>query len=204
MPTLYSYWTVNQQIRNRKLVNRGESYAGRKTGRWRLLPGVAVDNATFRSPTNTPRHRRVRSQSGWMKRSCRTSRLNMNSWSGSTILRQQTMSQLTPRTSTPIATKHNSTITTRRYSRGQTRTAASIRRASTTNVPRTVGWHNLTVTVGSDSITLAIDGKAAFTASGNYSYDSVTLSQSGPGIGAQIHTRTGIISPRMFGSRKNR
>ena len=51
---------------------------------------------------------------------------------------------------------------------------------STTNVPRTAGWHNLTITVGSDSVTLAIDGKAVFTASGNYSYNSVTLSQSGP------------------------
>jgi hypothetical protein len=51
---------------------------------------------------------------------------------------------------------------------------------STTNVPRTVGWHNLTITIGSDSITLAIDGKAVFIGSGNYSYDSVTLSQSGP------------------------
>jgi hypothetical protein len=51
---------------------------------------------------------------------------------------------------------------------------------STTKVQRTAGWHNLSMTVGSDSVTLAIDGKAVFTASGNYSYDSVTLSQSGP------------------------
>ena len=51
---------------------------------------------------------------------------------------------------------------------------------STTNVQRTVGWHNLSVFVGTDSITLAIDGNSVFTTAGNYSYDTITLFQSGP------------------------
>ncbi len=51
---------------------------------------------------------------------------------------------------------------------------------STTNVHRAVGWHILTISIGVDSITLAIDGKAVFTTSGDYSYDMVTILQSGP------------------------
>ena len=52
---------------------------------------------------------------------------------------------------------------------------------STTNVQRTAGWHNLSIFVGTDSITLAIDGTSVFTTAGNYSYDSVSIFQSGPG-----------------------
>jgi len=52
---------------------------------------------------------------------------------------------------------------------------------TTTNVQRTVGWHSLSIFVGTDSVTLAIDGSPVFTTSGNYSYDSITLNQSGPG-----------------------
>lgn len=51
---------------------------------------------------------------------------------------------------------------------------------STTNVHRTAGWHILSVFVGSDSITLAIDGNAVFTGKGNYSYNTLQISQSGP------------------------
>lgn len=51
---------------------------------------------------------------------------------------------------------------------------------STTSVQRTAGWHNLSIFVGTDSITLAIDGNSVFTTAGNYSYDTVTLMQSGP------------------------
>lgn len=51
---------------------------------------------------------------------------------------------------------------------------------STTNVHRTAGWHILSIFVGSDSITLAIDGIAVFTGKGNYSYDTVQVGQSGP------------------------
>lgn len=51
---------------------------------------------------------------------------------------------------------------------------------STTNVHRTVGWHILSIFVGSDSITLAIDGNAVFTTSANYSYDRIMITQSGP------------------------
>lgn len=51
---------------------------------------------------------------------------------------------------------------------------------STTNVHRVAGWHILSIYVGSDSITLAIDGTSVFTTSGNYSYDSIMIAQSGP------------------------
>ena len=51
---------------------------------------------------------------------------------------------------------------------------------STTNVRRTPGWHNLSIFVAGNSITLAIDGQAVFTTAGSYSYDTVMLFQSGP------------------------
>jgi hypothetical protein len=51
---------------------------------------------------------------------------------------------------------------------------------STTNVHRTIGWHNFSISVVGNSITLSIDGNAVFMTNGAYSYDSITLSQSGP------------------------
>lgn len=51
---------------------------------------------------------------------------------------------------------------------------------STTNVHRVAGWHILSIFVGGDSITLAIDGSSVFTTSGNYSYDRIMITQSGP------------------------
>jgi hypothetical protein len=51
---------------------------------------------------------------------------------------------------------------------------------STTSVRRVAGWHVLSIFVGSDSITLAIDGTSVFTTSGNHSYDRIMISQSGP------------------------
>lgn len=51
---------------------------------------------------------------------------------------------------------------------------------STTNVQRTAGWHMLSIFIGTDSITLAIDGNSVFTTSGNYAYDQVAITQSGP------------------------
>lgn len=59
---------------------------------------------------------------------------------------------------------------------------------STTNVQRTVGWHMLSIFIGTDSITLAIDGNSVFTTSGNYSYDTVTIFQSGPSWRPDTHS----------------
>jgi len=51
---------------------------------------------------------------------------------------------------------------------------------STTNVSRTAGWHKLDINVAAGSTTFAIDSTAVFTASGDYSFDSVTIFMSGP------------------------
>ena len=51
---------------------------------------------------------------------------------------------------------------------------------TTTAVNRTVAWHNFSIFVETDHVILAIDGKAVYTYSGNYGYDIVTISQSGP------------------------
>ena len=63
---------------------------------------------------------------------------------------------------------------------GPNQNCGSYPQISTTNVHRMAGWHNFSIFAGNDSVTLAIDGTAVFTASGNYAYDSITISQSGP------------------------
>ena len=54
--------------------------------------------------------------------------------------------------------------------------------SSTTNVPRTVGWHLFTINAGPASISFAIDGVTQFTQAGNYSFDQVAIFISGPGF----------------------
>jgi hypothetical protein len=51
---------------------------------------------------------------------------------------------------------------------------------STTNVQRTLGWHRLEVNVATDFIALAIDGQSVFVNGGDYSFDTIDLSVSGP------------------------
>jgi Collagen triple helix repeat (20 copies) len=51
---------------------------------------------------------------------------------------------------------------------------------TTTNVKRTAGWHLLEILVGTDATSFSIDGLQAFSASGDYSFDTVTISMSGP------------------------
>src|SRR5271157_5678907 len=50
---------------------------------------------------------------------------------------------------------------------------------STTNVPRTAGWHKLDILVASSTITLSIDGNAVFSTGGDYSYDFIEIVQFG-------------------------
>jgi Divergent InlB B-repeat domain len=54
---------------------------------------------------------------------------------------------------------------------------------STTNVLRTAGWHQFHISVGASAIILSIDGKPVFSTAGSYSYDTVTLFESGPDSG---------------------
>jgi hypothetical protein len=51
---------------------------------------------------------------------------------------------------------------------------------STTNVQRTLGWHRFEVNVATDFISLAIDGQSVFVSGGDYSFDTIDLSVSGP------------------------
>jgi hypothetical protein len=49
-----------------------------------------------------------------------------------------------------------------------------------TNVARTLGWHKLEVNVAASSVSLSIDGTQVFSAAGDYSYDTVDVTVSGP------------------------
>ncbi len=69
---------------------------------------------------------------------------------------------------------------------------------STTNVQRTPGWHMLSIFIGVDSITLAIDGNSVFTTSDNYSYDTVSILQFQDRTGDRIRTRTGTITKARY------
>lgn len=51
---------------------------------------------------------------------------------------------------------------------------------STTNISRTAGWHKLEIDVSTDSVSFSIDGAQVFEADGDYSFDSVEISVSGP------------------------
>jgi regulator of replication initiation timing len=51
---------------------------------------------------------------------------------------------------------------------------------STTNVQRTPGWHKFEIDVKAAGISFSIDGSQVFNAPGDYSYDTVDLSVSGP------------------------
>jgi hypothetical protein len=52
--------------------------------------------------------------------------------------------------------------------------------ASTTNVRRTLGWHRLAVRVLASRVEFLIDGQRVFTWLGNYTFDRVALSVTGP------------------------
>jgi len=52
--------------------------------------------------------------------------------------------------------------------------------ASTTGVARTLGWHLLEISVGSNATTFSIDGQQTFSATGDYSFDAVDISVFGP------------------------
>jgi hypothetical protein len=51
---------------------------------------------------------------------------------------------------------------------------------STTSVHRTLGWHLLSITVGTGSISFAIDGQQLFSTPGNYQFDTIDLAVAGP------------------------
>lgn len=51
---------------------------------------------------------------------------------------------------------------------------------STTNISRTAGWHKFEIVVSTGSVSFSIDGVRVFEADGNYSFDSVDISVSGP------------------------
>ena len=51
---------------------------------------------------------------------------------------------------------------------------------STTNVPRTVGWHHFEIDVGATVLSILIDGSQVFSVPGNYSFDGLTLNSQGP------------------------
>lgn len=51
---------------------------------------------------------------------------------------------------------------------------------STTNVTRTTGWHKLEINVAASSISFAIDGTQVFNSPGDYNFDSVDISVTGP------------------------
>ena len=51
---------------------------------------------------------------------------------------------------------------------------------TTTNVMRMAGWHKLEINVGSSSVSFLIDGVEVFNSPGEYRFDSVDISVSGP------------------------
>jgi hypothetical protein len=51
---------------------------------------------------------------------------------------------------------------------------------TTTNVTRTAGWHKLEINVATASISFLIDGVQVFDSQGDYSFDSIDISVSGP------------------------
>src|SRR6266699_729005 len=52
--------------------------------------------------------------------------------------------------------------------------------ASTTNVMRTLGWHRLNINASPAAISFSIDSTEVFTTTGDFSFDTVTISVSGP------------------------
>jgi hypothetical protein len=63
---------------------------------------------------------------------------------------------------------------------GQNASCGVFPQLSTTSVPRTSGWHLLSVDVAATAITLAIDGQQLFTVPGSYSFDTIDIGVSGP------------------------
>jgi hypothetical protein len=53
---------------------------------------------------------------------------------------------------------------------------------STTSVTRTLGWHLLDINALANSLSFSIDGAQVFNATGDYSFDTVTINVSGPGF----------------------
>jgi len=53
---------------------------------------------------------------------------------------------------------------------------------STTNIPRTLGWHEFKISVGATSISEFIDGILVYTTLGNFTIDRVDLAVFGPGF----------------------
>lgn len=51
---------------------------------------------------------------------------------------------------------------------------------STTNVSRTAGWHHFKIVVKGDKVRIFIDQQLVFVGSGNYRYDTIDISLSGP------------------------
>jgi hypothetical protein len=51
---------------------------------------------------------------------------------------------------------------------------------STTSITRTLGWHRLEINVTSSTVVFSIDDTEVFTATGNYVFDTVYISASGP------------------------
>jgi hypothetical protein len=51
---------------------------------------------------------------------------------------------------------------------------------STTNVSRTAGWHKLEINVSAVGVSFSIDGVQVFNTQGDYSYDSIDISVTGP------------------------
>ncbi len=56
----------------------------------------------------------------------------------------------------------------------------SFPQASTTNVLRTAGWHLFDINVAASSVTFSIDGVQVYISSGDFSFDTVSLTVSGP------------------------
>jgi hypothetical protein len=53
---------------------------------------------------------------------------------------------------------------------------------STTNVPRTPGWHLLDINVQPGNLSFSIDNAQVFATSGNYTFNTIDFGESGPGF----------------------
>ena len=67
-------------------------------------------------------------------------------------------------------------------SNGPNATCGSFPDVATTSVLRTLGWHLFSVTFGSTAVTISIDGTQVYSYSGSLSFDTVSLSVTGPGF----------------------
>jgi len=63
---------------------------------------------------------------------------------------------------------------------GPNAACGSFPQTTTSNITRTLGWHKLDINVAPSSLTLSIDDTQVFTTAGSYSFDTVSLTVSGP------------------------